>query len=391
MEEYTLKNNLTILHESSKHRNTVDLSVHIKLGTRDEEELPAGTVHLLEHVVMNQTINEYKKHKLYKEYIENSLDAITYRDATVYEITCHKDDIKSALAFFEILFSIKSFSPTQLQNEKLVISDELKLEYSEDVNIAHYEYIKYLYNKGPYTNHILGNKKSLSQIHKKQLQNLYHKTYTGSNCILGISGDTSIGLIKKSFSKINKGTPLKTPTLATNKVPYATIDKKLSRGYFYVTYKCKADSPKEVATYRFIRRLIQNELYEGLRKKFGIYASGIYCYNHENTLFLSVEGGCLKQDLKEVTNYIQKFLSSYSKKLTSSTLKDLQHSAIIELELEEDNPYNTIKSTIYHKAHFPHQELFPINKEIILIKKLTLSNIKATLKEISSPTILHIK
>lgn len=162
--------------------------------------LPYGTAHFLEHKMFRQKWGD-----AFATFIKNGAMANAFTDATktVYYFKCQENFGKNVKLLLEMVQN-PYFVEAEIDNERNIIEREITLYDDEPIWCAYYEMLDAMYEKHPIKIPIAGDKKSISNIDKKVLEESFSLLYPTNKMAIICVGDISLDFMMKEIKKIPK-------------------------------------------------------------------------------------------------------------------------------------------------------------------------------------------
>ncbi|MDZ7612100.1 MAG: pitrilysin family protein [Candidatus Moranbacteria bacterium] len=196
--EKSLNNGLNVLAIKNPAMQGVNASLYVKSGSCQEADSNSGISHLLEHLIF-YTIIQNSRSNYFPLNLE--LKALTGREFTFFEITHHKDCLKDILSVLFSAVSKAEFNQDLLNNQKSAIEQEIAEDEENPFSALEKKLDEKIYAKTSLQLPILGNRKSLSNISFREVEQWHQFFYTPENMLLAVSGNFDD---KKLYSVINK-------------------------------------------------------------------------------------------------------------------------------------------------------------------------------------------
>jgi len=361
----------------------------VDIDTKERSKVPDGIAHFLEH-------------KLFEQEDANALDvfskmgvdsnAYTSFDQTVYyfETADNYDECLDKLIEF---VSTPYFTDENVEKEKGIIAQEIKM-YEDEPNAAcYYNLLRTLYKNHPINIDIAGTVESISKIDKETLYKCYYSYYNLKNMFLIIIGNVDVEniidkadkLIDKYYSNRKTDVIERTKIDEPEEIQCKEIIKKLpiSMPVEYIGFKMKTQKGKETVKATIITDLINeicfsasSDFYQELYKD-GIVVSEPYLAFESGREFshvlLSSYVTNIEKFEERVVEYIEK-LKQYGvdKDRFDTMLRKKQGEAI----------YNSEKlSWIYRSIIESVIQDIDVYDEINLLKTITKQEIDTFIKE----------
>ncbi len=204
------ENGLTLISQNMTHLRSISVGVWVLVGSRYENHSNMGICHFIEHTVFKGT-RRRKALQIAKalENVGGSLNAFTGKEQTCYYANILSEDLPLALDVISDLVQNATFSEKEIEKEKQVIIEEIK-----DTEDTPEEFIQDHFYGQLFKNHalgyaILGSKKSVSSLSRREIVDFYEKYYVPSNMVVSVAGNFDQAelqrLVKQKFNYSKNG------------------------------------------------------------------------------------------------------------------------------------------------------------------------------------------
>ncbi|MFH1354893.1 MAG: pitrilysin family protein [Candidatus Omnitrophota bacterium] len=199
-----LNNGLRVIAHPMPKMQSLALGIWLKVGARYESADQSGISHFLEHLLFKGT-KKYSCRKI-KESIEGvggSLNGFTSEELTCYLVKIPADYLSLALNILSDMVLDPLLSPSEIQREKTVILEEIKMY--RDLPQSHvYELLdELLWPDQPLGAPIIGSAEIVSRISRKELFLFKQRYYTPCNIVISAAGlldyNELLGGVKRIF------------------------------------------------------------------------------------------------------------------------------------------------------------------------------------------------
>lgn len=198
-----LKNGMTIIFEK-RELPVVAVAFAVRNGGINEQISEKGISHFIEHMLYKgtptrnakQIADEIEKHG-------GDLNGFTQEEITAYWCKMPSKHLKLALEVLSDMVKNPKFDEKELEKERKVIFEEIKMYHDNPIMHVFDEIQKSLYT-GTMGINLAGTFKTVSSIDRKKMAKRFEKVYTPNNMILCVVGDAEFEAILK-FSKKNFG------------------------------------------------------------------------------------------------------------------------------------------------------------------------------------------
>jgi len=193
----TLANGLRIITSPSKDTQTVTILVLVKVGSRYEDEEVRGASHFIEHMMFKGT-----RKRPNTQIISRALDAVgaefnayTSKDHTAYYIKLDAKNLKLGLDILSDMIFNSVFSSKEIQKEKGVILEELKM-YEDNPLFSVEDAVEEILFGGKLGQLIIGTRKSVGGIDRAAMLGYQRHFYYPQNMVMALAGNIKTKDIK---------------------------------------------------------------------------------------------------------------------------------------------------------------------------------------------------
>lgn len=185
-----LPNGLTVLTESMPHLRSVAMGVWIGSGSRDEAAEINGVSHFVEHMVFKGTTSRSSR-QIAREVdtIGGNLDAFTGKETICFNIKVLDEHVPPALDVLSDLVLHPTFTPEELDREKGVILEEIKIDEDNPDYLINELFTQNFWKGDALGRPILGTKKTVSSFDQATLFNFYRDRFTPRNMVFSAAGN----------------------------------------------------------------------------------------------------------------------------------------------------------------------------------------------------------
>ncbi|MGL6169031.1 MAG: M16 family metallopeptidase, partial [Fusobacteriaceae bacterium] len=151
-----LKNGIPVLMERVEDIKSFTMGIFVKTGAINETPDEYGISHYIEHMLFKGT-DKYSAKELSELVDDNggSINAYTSRDTTCYYVKMLSSKLDVALEVFHEMFENSTFTEENLEKERNVILEEIKMYEDIPEEVVHDENIDFVL-RNLYGNNVLG-------------------------------------------------------------------------------------------------------------------------------------------------------------------------------------------------------------------------------------------
>jgi predicted Zn-dependent peptidase len=220
-----LSNGLIVLTESMPHLRSISMGAWIASGSRDEASELNGLHHFVEHMVFKGTTSRSAR-QIAREVdtIGGNLDAFTGKETVCFNIKVLDEHASLALDVLSDLVLHPTFTPEDLDREKGVILEEIKIDEDNPDYLVNEMFTQNFWKGDPLGRPILGTKKTVSSFNQEMLFDFYRDRFTPRNIVFSAAGnldhETFVAEVERRFEELapshnhvfpRRDTPVSTP------------------------------------------------------------------------------------------------------------------------------------------------------------------------------------
>jgi len=225
IERAVLPNGIRIVTESMPYVRSVSMGVWIGSGSRVERGAENGLSHFIEHMVFKGTKN-YSAEAIARsvDSVGGGLDAFTSKELVSFNTKVLDEHVPFALDVLADLVLHPLFRDEDIEKEKGVILEEIKMEADQPEFVLHEAFISNFWKGHGLGKPILGTRETVKKFQREALLDFYNRIYSPPNILVTAAGNLDhqeiVRLIEEKFAGLSdRGTP---PTDTTPK-PHAPI------------------------------------------------------------------------------------------------------------------------------------------------------------------------
>lgn len=209
IESARLPNGVRVVTELMPHVRSVSVGVWIGTGSRRETPPENGISHFIEHMVFKGTSNRSAEEIARSvDSIGGGLDAFTSKELVSFNTKVLDEHLDIAFDVLSDLVLNPLFRDDDIEKEKGVILEELKMEVDNPEYLIHEIFSSGFWKGHPLGKPILGTKETVQAFHREMLQEYYHRIYSPSNILITAAGNLKheqmVKLAEDRFSRLNR-------------------------------------------------------------------------------------------------------------------------------------------------------------------------------------------
>jgi predicted Zn-dependent peptidase len=190
IERATLANGLRIVTEAMPHVRSVSLGVWIGSGSRSEPSQENGISHFIEHMVFKGTTSRSAEDIARSvDSVGGGLDAFTSKELVSFNTKVLDEHLPLALDILADLVLNPVFRQSDIEKEKGVILEEIKMEADQPEFVLHETFISNFWKGHGLGKPILGTKETVKRFGQESLFEYYKRVYTPKNILITAAGN----------------------------------------------------------------------------------------------------------------------------------------------------------------------------------------------------------
>lgn len=196
IEKHTCKNGLRIVKEKIPAVRSVTIGIWVLTGSRNETEKNNGISHFLEHMFFKGTKTRSAKDIAEAfDAIGGQVNAFTSKEYTCFYAKVLDNHKEFALDILADMFFNSSFDGEEMEREKKVVLEEIKMYEDTPDDIVHDLLANAAYEDHPLGYPILGTDDHLKTFTPSSLKEYIADRYTPNNVVVSVAGNVDDSFI----------------------------------------------------------------------------------------------------------------------------------------------------------------------------------------------------
>lgn len=328
---YTCQNGVRVVLEHIPTVRSVAIGIWIGTGSRNENERNNGISHFLEHMFFKGTKTRTARDIAESfDRIGGQVNAFTSKEYTCYYAKVLDTHASFALDILADMFFHSTFVDEELQKEKNVVFEEIKMYEDTPDDLVHDLLSKASYGNHPLGYPILGTEQTLATFTGETLRQYMHETYTPDRVVISVAGNVDDSFIQQveayfgSFTRKKGDDAHITPTFYPNKI---ARKKETEQAHLCIGFNGLPIGHEDVYSLIILNNILggsmSSRLFQEVREQRGL-AYSIFSYHsaYRDGGMVTIYGGTGSQQLDLLFDTIQQ------------TIEQLKQDGITEKELE---------------------------------------------------------
>jgi predicted Zn-dependent peptidase len=297
IERQVLPNGIRVVTERMPHVRSVSVGLWIGTGSREEDAHESGISHFVEHMVFKGTKNRSAEQIARSvDSIGGGLDAFTSKEVVSYNVKVLDEHLPEAFDIVTDLVRNPLFDKLDIEKEKGVILEELKMEVDNPEYQAHELFSSHFWKGHGLGRAILGTRQTIRSFDRDKIERYYRQIYTPANILVTAAGNLSHKqLVQLTGEHLGDLKPGKRRTYGHRPQPHAPLvfrdRKSVEQVHLYVGVPSIA-MPDESRFACYILNAIlgggmSSRLFQNIREKQGL------AYSVYSELAMYRDAGCM--------------------------------------------------------------------------------------------------
>jgi len=378
-----LDNGMVVLFEK-RDIPTVSVAFAVRQGGINEDISEKGISHFIEHLLYKGTPTRNSRQiAIAIERKGGELNGSTSETTTAFHCKLPSRHLKTALEVLSDMVKNPRFDPKEVEKERQVIFEEMKLYKDSPRYYISEEIQKNLY-KGHFGISTIGSLKSMNSITREKLVKKFKEVYKPNNMVLCVVGDANfkdiINFAKKNFRK-EKGKIKKKKIEKQNK---STIEKRkgIDQANLILAYHvpCLNDKKSYAA---FILNVLMaggmsSRLFNEIREKRNLaYAVRGFSVINRAFAYNGIRVGTKKENVNRVKKIILEEFEKVSRELDKDELAQVKEQVVGNYQIAIEDSHIQMENLFMNEINGDVKRAYEFEKNIRSIK---LKDVKALAK-----------
>lgn len=369
---HTFSNGLRLVLEKIPSVRSVSIGIWIGTGSRYETKENNGISHFIEHMLFKGTEKRSARDIAEAfDCIGGHLNAFTSKEYTCYYGKVLDQHLPIAIDVLADMFFNSSFDAVELEKEKNVVLEELKMYEDTPDDEVHDLIAKATYFDHSLGYSILGQEEVLRQLTAEDLRNYIREHYTPDNTVIAVAGNFEeqelIELVETHFDHFEGHKRVLETALPLVSSHHLMKVKDTEQAHFCLGFEGLPIGDKEIYPLILLNNILggsmSSRLFQEIREERGL-AYSVFSYH---TSFLDsgavhLYSGTAPQQLEEVYNLCMDILYNLATKgITSKELhngkEQLKGNLMLSLESTNSRMSRIGKNELMLRKHLSLDEI----------------------------------
>ncbi len=373
IERQELSNGICVVTERMPHVRSVSVGIWIGTGSREETVAESGISHFVEHMVFKGTKNRTAEEIARSvDSIGGGLDAFTSKEVVSYNVKVLDEHLPEAFDIVSDLVRNPLFDKLDIEKEKGVILEELKMEVDNPEYQAHELFSSHFWRGHGLGRSILGTRQTIRSFDRDTIERYYKQIYSPANILVTAAGNLKHKqLVELAEGHLGDLKPRRKRAVSAVPEPHASLvfkDKKsVEQVHLFVGVPSIAMSDESRFACYILNAILgggmSSRLFQNIREKQGL------AYSVYSELSMYRDAGCMVIYAGTSMRWADKVIKSISKELheaASTRVSDeelrrakdhLKGSIVLGLESTSSRMANLARQETYFKRFMSMDEM----------------------------------
>jgi predicted Zn-dependent peptidase len=395
IERTVLPNGIRVVTERMPHVRSVSVGVWIGTGSREESLEQTGISHFIEHMLFKGTAHRSAE-QIAREVdsIGGGLDAFTSKELVSYNVKVLDEHLPGAFDIVSDLVRNPRFDPADIDKEKGVVMEELKMEVDSPEYLIHEIFSSNFWKGQSLGRPILGTRQTIRSFNQDNIANYYRDYYTPKNILITAAGNLAhkklVRLAEDHFGDLKSRRSAKPDATPTPHAPLVFREKaSLEQVHLYLGVPSIPMPHKDRFACYILNAILgggmSSRLFQNIREKQAL------AYTVYSELSMYHDAGCLLVYAGTSPRTVGKVIDSVAHEMREITdhlvtpeelrrAKDhLKGSFMLGLESTSSRMGNLARQELYFKRFFSLDEMLES------IEKVTARDVQKLAEQFFDP------
>jgi len=369
-----LKNGMTVILEK-RDLPVVSVAFAVKSGGIHEAENEKGISHFIEHMLYKGTPTRNAK-KIAEEIEKKGgeLNGFTSEEITAYWCKMPSRHLNVALDVLSDMVKNPLFDKKELEKERKVIFEEIKMYHDNPLMHAFQEIQKFLYT-GTMGMSLAGTFETMGSIDKKKIVSKFREIYAPNNMILCVVGDADFNKLCKFVEKNFGNEKRNVPTQKFELKNEIKIEKRkgIDQANLVFAYHVALANDKKSAVAKVLSCLmaqgLSSRLFHEIREKRNLaYAVKGEANINKDFAYNFIYVGTTKENVDVVKKLILNEFKKVAKDLSEKELNEIKEQLIGNFHISMEDSQEQMVNLLGYEIIGNAKKFYDFEKEISAVK-----------------------
>ncbi len=379
-----LHNGIPVVMEQLNNFRSFIIGIWVKVGSRNEPPEENGISHFLEHMFFKGTEKRTPSDIAFEiDSLGGDLNAFTSRENTAFYVKVLDEYKESAIDLLSDIFIHSKFPDEEIEKEKGVIKEEIKLVEDTPDDYIHDLFNKTIWGDEGLGQPVLGRRDTIRHFSRESLLTHVERYYGTADMVISCAGKFDhqdvIDKLNHYFGNLRRGSAPAMKGTNTFKSETAIYEKDLSEVHLCIGVEAIPFASPERYDLALLNSIlgasVSSRLFQEIREKKG-YAYSIFSFtsSYKDTGYWAVYAGTGRKKARAVSEMILREMKGLYATITEQELKrakdQIKGNLLLGLESTSARMQSIARQEIYFGRYFSNQEI------IKAIEAVSLKNVK---------------
>ncbi len=372
-EKTVLDNGVIILTEKIPTLRSVAMGIMVGAGSGNETPQILGLSHFLEHMSFKGTSKRSALEIAQAiESVGGRLNAYTGKEYTNYYAVVLDTHLDLAIDVLSDIFLNSLFDPREIEMEKGVILEEIKMYEDTPDELIHDFFAETLLDRHPLGQPTIGRAETVKALNRERILDLRERLYTPDNLIVSLAGNLEhnrvLEQLKPLFSGLKGKRPIEAEVKPEISTKIAIKNKQTEQVHLCLGTRGSSHLDEDRYVFAVMENILgggmSSRLFQEIREKRGL-AYAIFSYNtaFRNLGIFAVYAGTSHGNIEQVLELILKEFRSVKKEGVKKeelerAKEHLKGSLVLGLESSSSRMSWLARSEFYYRKVMTVDEVF---------------------------------
>ena len=368
-----LDNGVRVVTERMPSAKSVTVGIWVNVGSRDEEKGEEGFSHFIEHMFFKGTRTRSAM-QISREIdaLGGEMNAFTGRETTTFYVKVLDQHLPQALALLSDLFHHAKFAPKEIEKEKEVILEEVRMVEDDPEDLAQDWHMEQALNGHPLGRPILGRAAVIRGLTRERLVHFVHAHYHPAETVISVAGNFNVTQLARLLNRcFGHFTRPQRPQL--NRWPSEihaglhTRRKALQQAHLCLGLKgLRLDHKDRYALYALnaaVGGSVSSRLFQEVREKRGL-AYSIYSYasSYSDTGTVTIYAATRPREAARVIELVRREMKRFhrqgiDRKELQRVKEQIKGGLMLSVESTQSRMSKLAKDELYHGRYLSLEEM----------------------------------
>jgi predicted Zn-dependent peptidase len=371
-----LDNGIRVITEHLSNLRSAAIGIWVGSGSRLEGRSENGISHFIEHMLFKGTENRSAEQiAMEMDSLGGHMDAYTSRELVSYNTKVLDERLPEAFDVLSDLVLRPLFQPGDIEREKGVILEELKMELDNPEFLVHEAFVRNFWGDHPLGWSIIGTVETIQSFEQDSLRSYWKRVYAPENLILTAAGNIRHQEVADLAAEAFRSLPrngFEGPRMPDPPTPFLVKKAKDSLEQMHLLMgapACAMNDPRRYAAYVLSTILgggMSSRLFQNIRERHGLaYAVFSELHLNRDSGVFQIYAGTSPETAGRVVELMMDEIRRIKQELVPADelrrAKDhLKGATALSLEGSSSRMSNLARQALFHQRFYSIEEMLDL-------------------------------